>query len=78
MDDNSSAGTTDFDAHDVALQAILAEWSSKRSYATRVPASTVFDDLDRDELTGSGGQDWFFLDPAKDKLKDKKNNEQSN
>ena len=35
-DDLLIAGTTAFDANDVALAAIMAEWTSGRSYATRV------------------------------------------
>ena len=34
-DDILIAGTTDFDASDAALRAIMAEWTSGRSYATR-------------------------------------------
>jgi Ca2+-binding RTX toxin-like protein len=34
-DDILIAGTTDFDANDAALSAILAEWTSSRSYSER-------------------------------------------
>jgi hypothetical protein len=35
-DDLLIAGTTAFDSHDVALGAVMAEWTSARDYATRV------------------------------------------
>jgi hypothetical protein len=81
-DDIVIGGTTQFDADEAALAAVLAEWASARDYATRVAnlsgtgtgprlngntfltadgaAATVFDDRDRDVLTGSPGADWFF------------------
>jgi Ca2+-binding RTX toxin-like protein len=82
-DDLLISGTTAFDSNQVALAAVLAEWSSQRDYATRIanligtgsgpsfsnrlngnyflqPGVTVFDDVSRDQLTGSAGQDWFF------------------
>jgi hypothetical protein len=44
-----------------------------------IAGSTVFDDSDVDELTGSGGTDWFFANTtggsAKDKVKDQKTGE---
>ncbi len=86
-DDILIGGTTAYDADDLALEAIMAEWTSDRDYATRVdnlrgegagdrlneayyliaadaqqpnPAATVFDDDDRDVMTGGHGLDWFF------------------
>ena len=40
-DDILVAGTTDFDTHDAALRAILAEWTSARDYAIRVAAISL-------------------------------------
>ena len=73
---------TAFDADAVALSAVLAEWSSGRSYQNRIANlrgtgtgtrsngntflklsgsnATVFDDSDKDNLTGGSGRDWFF------------------
>jgi Ca2+-binding RTX toxin-like protein len=94
-DDILIAGTTLWDANDTALMAIMAEWTSGRSFATRVKnirgidnpefgdrlnrnsaegidyflspdgagkaaTPTVFDDSERDTLTGGLGQDWFL------------------
>ena len=74
-DDILIAGTTAFDNQEAALAAIMAEWGSADSYATRVKylsqggglngsfllkATTVFDDSSPDKLTGGAGQDWFF------------------
>ena len=100
-DDLLIAGTTAYDADDAALNQILAEWTSARSYQSRVKnikgigngnpefanrlngtvflkkhgnkhdgVATVFDDVDRDELTGSTGDDWFLFEPAQDELED--------
>jgi fibronectin-binding autotransporter adhesin len=92
-DDILIGGTTAYDADDLALDAIMAEWTSDRDYATRVdnlrdvgtgerlneayyliaadaqqpnPAATVFDDDERDVLTGGHGFDWFFANYAND------------
>jgi ELWxxDGT repeat protein len=86
-DDILIGGTTAHDADDLALEAIMAEWTSDRDYATRVDnlrgvgtgtklneayyliaadaqqtnaAATVFDDDERDVMTGGHGLDWFF------------------
>ncbi len=86
-DDILIGGTTAYDADTVALDAIMAEWTSDRDYATRIenlegagvgprlnesyflialssdqpnPDATVFDDDERDILTGGHGLDWFF------------------
>ncbi|MBX3415655.1 MAG: S8 family serine peptidase [Pirellulales bacterium] len=79
------AGYTDHDGDDLALLAILAEWSSGNSYATRLSnlenggglngsyvldSDTVFDDGDEDELTGDTGQDWFLYYVVDDTLTD--------
>jgi PKD repeat protein len=70
-DDLLIAGLTAFDDDATALAAILAEWTSARSYAERVanlrntligsgPDATVFDDGAPDQLRGASGKDWFF------------------
>jgi Ca2+-binding RTX toxin-like protein len=74
-DDLLIAGTTSHDANEVALCAIMQEWSSGNTYEQRVAnlrtggglngtavltASTVFDDNVADILNGSMGRDWFF------------------
>ncbi len=86
-DDLLISGFTLFDDNLAALAAIMAEWSSNRSYLARVanlrgdessphfsaqrangqvflttrgPLATVFDDNERDKLTGSSGRDWYF------------------
>jgi uncharacterized protein (TIGR03118 family) len=66
-------GSTTHDDNNADLLAILAEWNSSDSYATRIdkltngtgglPAlnsSTVVDDGVADQLFGGPGQDWFF------------------
>lgn len=65
-------GTTDYDANDVALAAILGEWHSAGNYLTRIAnlqsslfayrltSSTVHDDRDDDHLQGGDGLDWYF------------------
>lgn len=59
-DDILIAGTTDFDSSEAALRAVMAEWTSDRSYATRVANLAG---------TGSGGsfsarfnENWFLND----------------
>ena len=68
--------TTDFDANDLALLAILNEWNSSANYATRVGhitgnsgglngsyffnAITVHNDYNRDTLIGSSAMNMFF------------------
>lgn len=87
-DDILIGGTTAYDADGLALDAIMAEWTSDRDYVTRVNnlrgvvgtgtklngtyyliaadpqqpnvAATVFDDDERDVMTGGNGFDWFF------------------
>jgi uncharacterized protein (TIGR03118 family) len=69
-------GETTHDGNSADLLAILAEWNSSDSYATRIdkltngtgglPAlnsSTVIDDGVADGLFGGPGQDWFFKGP---------------
>jgi Ca2+-binding RTX toxin-like protein len=99
-DDILVAGRSAYDAYgaaqDAALKAILAEWTSGRSYAVRVAnlrgagsgprangayflnASTVFNDSAADVLTGSGGQDWFWLTTDEDQMTDKNSYESVN
>ena len=71
-DDILIAGTTAFDADFAALRGIQNTWTSSSSYETRTtnlqavlradgPDATVFDDAAEDVLTGSDGQDWFFV-----------------
>jgi hypothetical protein len=75
-DDILIGGTTAFDDDEVALVAILSEWTSGNDYATRVSNIrdglgqsdgnslsadvTVIDDGVIDDLFGGGNQDWFF------------------
>jgi len=75
-DDLLIGGTTDYDANDTALRAILAEWGSRRSFAARIDNllrgggsnggyvlrkhETVRDDNLRDALFGGSGNDWFL------------------
>jgi Ca2+-binding RTX toxin-like protein len=89
FDDILIAGSTAHDEDDAALQAILDEWTSGNSYATRVSNirngggangafvlddTTVIDDGAADILIGSGGQDWFWSGPG-DKIKGRAKNE---
>ena len=76
-DDILIAGTTDYDATDLALYSILSEWTRIDStFATRVNRLknggglnlnylltdvTVHDDLAEDVLTGCEGDDWFLF-----------------
>lgn len=72
-DDILVAGTTSHDLDDVALKAILTEWSSGLAYATRVnnlrggagvnlqPGVDVFNDASPDMLKGGGDKDWFLF-----------------
>jgi uncharacterized protein YjiK/phosphodiesterase/alkaline phosphatase D-like protein len=65
-------GTTDYDASDAALGAILAEWNAAGAYLTRIAnlqgssfayrltSSTVHDDGSGDHLQGGEGLDWYF------------------
>jgi Ca2+-binding RTX toxin-like protein len=84
-DDILIAGSTAYDENDIALQAILTEWTSGNTYATRVSNirngggangafvlsnSTVFNDSSLDNLFGKSGRDWFWV-TGKDKIKDR-------
>jgi hypothetical protein len=75
---------TDYDANIAALDAVMAEWLSADSYATRVSDisrggglngayvlnnTTVHNDLASDAMTGGAGRDWFFAS-AGDIIKD--------
>jgi hypothetical protein len=71
-DDILIAGTTAFDADIAVLRDVQNAWTSSLSYETRTTTlravlrvdgadATVFDDDARDVLTGSNGQDWFFV-----------------
>ncbi|MFI5457668.1 MAG: hypothetical protein ACHRXM_19680 [Isosphaerales bacterium] len=90
-------GVTNHDAsglaNDLALDSILAEWQSTKSYSTRIKditkgvgpngsfrlvwKATVNDDRNANKLTGGAGRDWFFKG-AKDKLINKKPGERVN
>jgi uncharacterized repeat protein (TIGR01451 family) len=89
-DDILIGGETDFDDNLDAVQAIMAEWSSRNNYNTRVnnirfggglndpftlDDSSVFDDFSKDDLIGGGNQDLFFVG-NNDKLRDRAKNEQ--
>jgi uncharacterized repeat protein (TIGR01451 family) len=88
-DDILVANSTVYDNNTVALMSILMEWTSSRSYGTRVSnirsgggsnggftlnGGTVQDDGRPDTLWGNGGQDWF-LTGVKDRIRDKAANE---
>ena len=57
-------GNTNVDDDDDALQAVLAAWTSRSSYADRVAAVDALlaasDDEERDFLIGRGGRDLFY------------------
>ena len=73
-------GKTAYDADDDALLALLAEWTSRASWSTRIDHltnggglngsvvlgrdGTLCDDLDSDTLWGGSGSDWFLDCPA--------------
>jgi Ca2+-binding RTX toxin-like protein len=67
-DDILLGGPTTLDGDAAALAAVLAEWSSSRSYAVKVsnlthvlvPGATALDDGDADELRGARARDWFI------------------
>jgi len=70
-------GTTDYDADVTALRAIMAEWTARRSFITRIAnltrrlgpngsyglwlGRTVHDDRASDVLSGGLGSDWFLF-----------------
>lgn len=81
-DDILIAGWLNFANQDQSLLFIMNEWTSDNDYHTRienlndklVSSVTVKDsDEDRDTLTGSAGDDWFFFDWENDKATDLKN-----
>jgi Ca2+-binding RTX toxin-like protein len=85
-DDIVIGGYTLYDGFFTALEAILAEWQSSDSYATRVSkiktgvaggyklvsGTTVLDNGAVDTLIGGLGVDWFFQGTG-DKIKDLNN-----
>ena len=88
-DDIVVANSTIYDNNEIALMAIVQEWSSSHSYSTRVNnirngggnnggftlnSGSVLDDFTPDNLWGNGGQDWF-LAGVNDKIRDKAANE---
>jgi parallel beta-helix repeat protein len=85
------AGTTTHESNDLALKAIMTEWTSSHSYDTKVSrlstganglprldATTVLDDGAVDHLTGGGYRDWFFATLGQDILTDRASNERVN
>ena len=88
-DDILVGGSTVHDNDQEALEAILSEWTARRSYISRVnnirvgggnngaftlDGTTVIDDGVADTLWGQSGQDWFLAGPN-DKIKDRAKNE---
>jgi hypothetical protein len=66
-DDVLIGGSTIHDTSDAALNAILVEWSSRRSFSARInnlrsrlDSTTVIDDGARDQLRGDSGRDWYL------------------
>jgi Ca2+-binding RTX toxin-like protein len=66
-DDILIGGSTTYDAHQMALQEIVAEWGYGTSFLTRITklqpllhSGTVLDDGTRDDLDGGGGCDWLL------------------
>lgn len=73
-------GGTEHDANDDVLLSLLAEWTSRRSWAARIerlssggglnggfvldPDTTVHDDSAADTLWGGSGNDWFLDFPS--------------
>ena len=84
-------GTTSYDANDVALLAILNEWSSTGTYATRVghitggtgglngsywfKAGTVLNNHKTDRLIGSTAAMDLFFDSIGDTISGKRSGE---
>jgi Ca2+-binding RTX toxin-like protein len=77
------AGATAYDGDQAALDRILAEWTSSRSYGDRrqmlmtgggglpqLSSSTMVDDAVNESLIGGADLDWFFATPL-DKLIDR-------
>ncbi len=74
-------GTTDFDHNDAALAAIMQEWGSGDTYATKVSkiktgvgagfalsSTTVHQTAAHDQLFASTGMDWFLAPSAFDQV----------
>ena len=76
------AGSTSYDHNDSALSAIMAEWGSSDSYATRIAkirngslaggvalnTSTIVASKVADQLYASTGYDWFWAESPLDQL----------
>jgi Ca2+-binding RTX toxin-like protein len=73
QDDILIGGTTIHDGNLASLDALMAKWGGRGTYAARrnalsrttgagpkLNAKTVFDDALADTLSGQGGSDWFF------------------
>jgi len=91
-DDIVIGGSTSYDVNRVALESILAEWTSGNTYDDRLTnirngtgangtfifsAATVTDDGLADSLFGNTDRDWFWSG-VKDKIKDRATNEAVN
>ncbi|MBW8883971.1 MAG: hypothetical protein JF612_04165, partial [Planctomycetia bacterium] len=70
-DDILIGGWTDFDGSPTMLASVMATWTSSANFLARCcalssvlendgPNATVHDDDNKDTLTGSAGNDWFF------------------
>ena len=88
-DDIVIGNATQWDEDDVALMAILSEWTSSRSYNDRVENirngggnnglitlddTTVIEDDAKDDLFGNGDRDWFFA-TLRDRIRDRQSGE---
>ena len=87
-DDILIGGVTRYDCNESALCAIMDEWTrtdlryldriatlqtgTRRDRNVRLNSDTVFNDSDKDVLTGSSGLDWFFFDQQQDRATDLK------
>ena len=87
-------GSTTYDDNNAALDAILAEWRSTGSYATRIAhlknggglngsvelnlGTTVIDDLAANVLTGAAGGKNWYFKGTKDTITNLKSGEQVN
>jgi uncharacterized protein (TIGR03118 family) len=69
-------GTTAYDSNQAALIQLMTAWNGPGTFDARVAvirngtggvpkldATTVFDDMARDDLVGGPGPDWFFQSP---------------
>jgi parallel beta-helix repeat protein len=81
-DDILVGGFTTYDNDRVALNSIMAQWTSANDFLTRISNiqtgtqvaggfqlndTTVLNDAVKDDLKGKGGMDWFFANDDNDK-----------